>query len=84
MTIILLVAVLVLQLISLSIFFLKKSPSLDLLKKDIIILERNMEIMRAQMVLIITKSNLDANRISYLESISSKSNKPNKSDTNFH
>lgn len=80
----LLIAVLMLQLISLGIFFFKKTPNLDLLKKDVLILEKNMEVIKSQMILVITKSNLDSDRISLLENISLKLTKINKTDNNFH
>jgi len=81
MTTVLMVAILIMQLASLSLTFFRKTPSIDLLKKDILILEKNIEIIRSQMILIITKNNLDSNRISLLEEISLKTN---KSDNNFH
>lgn len=80
----LLIIVISLQITSIFFSFFKKTPTLDLLRKDILILEKNMEVIRNQMILIITKSNLDANRISFLESLSVKTSKPNKSDNNFH
>jgi len=84
MTTILLITIIILQFISLSNYFFRKTSSLDLLKKDILILEKNIEIIKSQMILLITKSNLDSNRISLLESISLKLTKINKTDNNFH
>jgi uncharacterized protein YoxC len=84
MTTVFLITIIILQIISLIIFFWKKTPSLDLLKKDIILLEKDLEVIRSQVILIITKSNLDSNRISSLEAISLKLAKQNKTDNNFH
>lgn len=84
MTTILLSIVIFLQIVSISLSFIRKFPSLELLKKDFLIFEKNMEIMRSQMILITTKSNLDANRIALLESIILKQTKTNKTDIKFH
>ncbi len=84
MIITLLSVVIFLQIASISISYFRKFPSLELLKKDILILEKNMELMKSQMILIITKSNLDANRIAMLENIALKKPKSNKTDNNFH
>ena len=81
MTTVLMVAILILQLASLSLTLYRKTPSIDLLKKDILILEKNIEIIRSQMIVIITKNNLDSNSISLLEELLLKTN---KSDNNFH
>jgi hypothetical protein len=84
MTSTLLFIIIALQILSISIFFLKKTPSIDLLKKDILILEKNIDIMRSQIQLMLAKSNLDAVRIAELEKICFNKIKTIKSDNNFN
>jgi len=81
---ILLSVVIFLQIANIISVYFKKPSNIDFLKKDFILLGKDFEIMRNQMVLIITKSNLDANRISSLESVASSIIKYKNKTTNFH
>lgn len=81
---ILLSVVILLQIINLILNYFKKPTDLDFLKKDFVMLGKDFEIMRNQMVLIITKSNLDANRISNLESVANSIIKYKSKPPNFH
>jgi hypothetical protein len=81
---ILLSVVIFLQIANIISVYFKKPSNIDFLTKDFILLGKDFEIMRNQMVLIITKSNLDANRISNLESVASSIIKYKNKTTNFH
>lgn len=84
MELILLIIILVIQVSFALIYWKNRNPNMEIVKKDLHILEQNIELLRSQIILINLRSSIDSNKIGIIEDFLAKSIGNKKSNTDYN